>query len=365
MKVYSRYILSNLTIPVLIITSTLTMVVWLTQSVRYIDLIVNRGLGFSTFMYLSLLLIPSLISVILPIALFIGVIFVYNKLIMSSELIVLEGAGLSRVALARPAFMVGGCATMLAYVIGLYLLPASYREFKDMQSFIRDNYAAVLLQEGVFNSPVPGLTVFIEERMENGMLKGILVHDDRALDRPITMVAQEGKLIQTPTGLNFDLINGNRQEINQQQGQLSLLYFEHYSLDLSMFGKTSTERWREPQERYLSELFTPDMARPNMIGRLRAEGHQRLTWPLYNAVLTMIALIAMFSGSFNRRGHWKRIVIATCMAVLVMIAGIGLNNVIANNPKFGILAYVYVMTLLLSSIFIYLYRYKRKRRSLL
>lgn len=363
MKAYTRYIIRSLIIPVLIITSTLTMVVWLTQSVRFIDMIINRGLGFSTFLYLSILLIPSLISIILPIALFISVIFVYNRLTMSSELIVLEGAGLSRFSLAKPAFIIGIGATIIGYFLALYLLPTSYREFKDMQAFIRDNYASVLLQEGVFNSPIQGLTVYIQERQEGGMLKGILVHDDRIPERPVTMMAQEGKLIQTPTGLNFDLIYGNRQEINQEHGQLSLLYFDHYSLDLSMFTKSPTNRWREPQERYLGELFYDDNSRPNMVGRLRAEGHQRLTWPLYNAILTLVALIAMFSGSFNRRGQWKRILIATSMAILLMVFSIGLNNIIANAPHLGPTAYINVGITLFLGMVIFMARYKRPRKA--
>jgi lipopolysaccharide export system permease protein len=362
MKAYTAYIIKNLVVPVLLISGTLTMVVWLTQSVRYIDMIINRGLGFSTFLYLSLLLVPSLISVILPISLFITVIYVYNKMIMSSELIVLEGAGLSKVSLAKPAFIVGACATIAGYIVALYLLPASYREFKDMQAFIRDNYASVLLQEGVFNSPVQGLTVYIQERQEDGMLKGILVHDDRIPTRPVTMMAQEGKLIQSPTGLSFDLLFGNRQEINHQQGQLSLLYFDHYSLDLSMFTKNKMSRWREPQERYISELFLPDKDRPEMEGKLRAEGHQRLTWPLYNLLLTLVALIAMFSGAFNRRGQWKRMVIATGAAILLVIIGIGLNNIIANNPAFGFIVYINIVIMLLAGSIFFLTGFKRRKK---
>jgi lipopolysaccharide export system permease protein len=363
MKAYSRYIIKSLIIPICVITLTLTMVVWLTQSIRFIELIINRGLGFSTFLYLSLLMMPSLISIILPIALFITILYVYNKMIMSSELIVLEGAGLSKLALAKPAFIIGGSITLIGYFLTLYLLPASFREFKDMQAFIRDNYASVLLQEEVFNSPTPGLTVYIQERDENGMLKGIFVHDDRTLGKPVTMMAQVGKLIQTPTGLTFDLQFGNRQEIDQQQGQLSLLYFDHYSLDLSMFTKSKMNRWREPQERYLNELFTPDKEHPNMSGKLEAEGHQRLTWPLFNLTLTLLALIAMFSGTFNRRGQWKRMLLATCIAVALIIFSIGLNNIIANNPEFSILVYMNVAASLLLGTLLFFYCQKRRRKN--
>jgi lipopolysaccharide export system permease protein len=79
-----------------------------------------------------------------------------------------------------------------------------------------------------------------------------------------------------------------------------------------------------------------------MFGKLRAEGHQRLTWPLYNLILTIIALAALFSGSFNRRGQWKRILTATIVAAGVVIIGVGLNNIIATLTALSPLMYLNV-----------------------
>src|SRR5690606_33110333 len=140
--------------PLLLITFTLTGIIWLTQSLRFIDFIVNRGLGLASFVYLSSLLLPFLLSIIMPVALYSAILFVYNKLIMDSELVVLKSVGVSRFGLAKPALIIGGGVMLFSYFISLYLLPASYREFKDMQMYIRNTYASVLLQEGVFNSPV-------------------------------------------------------------------------------------------------------------------------------------------------------------------------------------------------------------------
>lgn len=345
---YTRYIVKSLVLPELLILCTLTAIIWLTQALRFIDLIVNRGLDFATFLYLSLLLIPSLMLVVLPIALFGAVTFVYNKLIMDSELIVLKGSGLSKFDLAKPALIVALGTTIVGYCISLYILPASYREFKDMQVYIRNNYASLLLQEGVFSNPVDGLTVYIQESQEGGQLKGILVHDGRVPERPVTMMAQRGALLQTAKGPRFDLINGNRQEIDRNRKQLSLLYFDHYSLDLSLYTKSTESRWREPQERYINELFYPETNdRPSMLGKLRAEGHQRLTWPLYNLVLTVIALTALFSGSFNRRGQWKRILVATTIAATAVVIGIGLNNVAADTPAFAPFIYINIGVMLI------------------
>ena len=228
MTLYNRYIIKNLVTPTLVFTFTLTGIIWLTQSLRFVDLIVNKGLSFIDFFYLSSLIVPSLLLIILPVSLFTTILFAYNKLIIESELIVLRGAGLNQFALAKPAIIVACMVTVLSYIISLYLLPSSYRQFKDKQAFIRDNYASLLLQEGVFNSPVNGLTIYLDKRDFNGKLTGILVHDTRDPDHPVTMMAEEGRLVKDQDGKHqFDLINGTRQEINHRDGQLSLLNFRH------------------------------------------------------------------------------------------------------------------------------------------
>src|SRR3546814_15479129 len=69
----------------------------------------------------------SLAALVLPIALFLAVTFVYYKLILDSELVVLRASGLSHLALGRPAIIVGAVTMVACYALTLYLLPVSYR----------------------------------------------------------------------------------------------------------------------------------------------------------------------------------------------------------------------------------------------
>ena len=130
------------------ITLGLTFAIWLTQSLRLIDFIVNRGLPASTFFSFIVLLLPSFVGIVLPIATFCSVLFVYYKLTMDSEIVVLRAAGLSQLQLARPALRLGLLVTLAVYSITLYFLPASYRAFKDLQYRLRSDFTTVLLQEG-------------------------------------------------------------------------------------------------------------------------------------------------------------------------------------------------------------------------
>lgn len=339
MHIYKKYIALNLLMPVIVVSLTFTSIIWLSQSLRFIDLIINKGLDVSTFLYLSILLIPSLLVIILPVSLFVSVLYIYNKLTSESELLVLKSAGISRMGLATPAILVAGIITIVSYLISLYILPVSYREFKNMQDFIRNNYASALLQEGVFSTPMDRFTIYVESRESSGVLRGILVHDARAPERPVTYMAQEGSLVQTSSGPRFQLVNGNIQKIDKKNGNLSLVYFDSLPLDLSVYAGTSDKRVRVAEERYINELFFPTEPDVKLNNKLIAEGHHRITWPFFAMTLTFIALATLFSGQLNRRGQWKRMLTATLLITLLVVMDLGIKNIVSTTPYLAILLY--------------------------
>ena len=289
MKGITRYILGQTVGPFLFITLVLTGVVWLTQSLRFLDLIINKGVSIGGFLYLTLLLLPGFLTVILPIAAFAAVLYVYYRLDGDNELMVMRAAGLSSHTLVVPALTMSAAVALVTYVLSLYLMPLGFRTFKDMQFMVRHNYASVLLQEGTFSNLIDGVTVFVRERRGGGELRGILIHDSRDLNRPVTMMAERGALIMAESGPRFVMANGNRQEVEPDRGQLSLLYFEEYVLDLASYTQSPENRWREAGERYLSELFNPGTGLDdvNNANKLRAEGHRRLVLPLYAVALAL------------------------------------------------------------------------------
>jgi lipopolysaccharide export system permease protein len=336
---YNKYIAKHLIHSMLLIAFSLTSIVWLTQALRFIDFIVNQGISIAIFLKLTLLLVPSLLFMILPPALLCAVLFVYNKLRTDSELVVMQAAGISRWRLVLPALEVAAGVTVAAYVIALYLQPVSYRQFREMQSFLRNHYVSILLQEGVFSNPVEGLTVFIRERDANNTLHGILVHDNRQPDMAVTMMAEEGRLFETPQGPRFLLVNGNRQE--QRKGKLSFLNFQSYTLDISLYTETMPGRPRDAQELFVNELFTYDgSVSPGENNKRRAEGHQRLIWPLYAICLALVALAVLLPGEFNRRGQWQRMALAIMLGTLILFSAVGLRGMMAARPYMTVVAYL-------------------------
>src|SRR5258708_14589332 len=99
----TRYILRQTLATMVFVAVCFTAAVWLLQSLRLIDLIVNRGLSAGLFAFLPILILPRFVDVVLPISGFIPGLFTYNRLPTQSELGVTAAPRLSQTDLARPA----------------------------------------------------------------------------------------------------------------------------------------------------------------------------------------------------------------------------------------------------------------------
>ena len=334
MNGFTRYVFRQLFVGMVMVTAGLTCIIWLSQSLRFVELIVNRGVGAGTFLYLTMLMLPNFLTVILPIALFCVVVFIYAKMITDRELVVMRAAGVSQFALAKPAMVLALLTVGIGYLLNLYLLPNSYRLFREMQWDIRYNYSHVLLREGAFTNVATDITLYVRERAKDGQLRGILVHDQRNKETPYTLMAAHGALVESDGNTRVVMYKGNRQSVDPKTNNLSILYFDRYSFDLGKRGGVNDDRHREPRERSMDELFDIETATdvPKQdIGKYVMEIHKRLTSPLLALSFTLIALASLITGSFSRRMQTKRILVSIFIMVGLQATVLGLENITAKN----------------------------------
>ncbi|MDA0662421.1 MAG: LPS export ABC transporter permease LptF [Proteobacteria bacterium] len=329
MNFLTRYILKQILIATVFVAIILCFAIWLTQSLRLVDLIINRGLPLSMFIYMALLLLPRFLTIVLPIAVFCATLFTYNRLTTDSEIVVMRSAGISQLTIARPGLFAGALAACVMAFINLYLLPVSYREFKELQFAIRNDYSSILLQEGVFNSLGEGITVFIRERAADGELRGILVHDSRdSRAGQVTMMAERGAIVQSEEGPRVILISGNRQQVDRAKGEMSLLYFDRYVVEIGNSQESNDIRYRDPRERFLPTLLFPGNSEDERRNRdeLIAEGHNRLTTILLPITYSAIGITMLLIMPFSRRGQTSTILIAIALVTAIAIGQLSLNN---------------------------------------
>ena len=343
----TRYILTQLAVGMIFVTSILTCIIWLAWSLRFVELIVNRGVTAGTFAYLTALMLPNFLPFVLPIAMAIVVTFFYNKMTTDRELVVMRAAGVGQLGLAKPALIMAAIVMVITYAINFYFLPKSYQQFREFQWEIRYNYSHVLLQEGQFNNVSKDVTVYVRERSRNGELLGILVHDDRNKGKPATLMAERGALVDGQNGARVIMFNGNRQVVDKGTFKMSILYFDRYTFDLEATGGAAPKRYREARERMVPELLNAHNDTSVMsqdVGKFVVEGHNRLAGPLQVISFTLIARACMISGPFTRRGQVKRVSAVAGLVILTQGLGLAINNLVAKN--LGLTPVIYIATIM-------------------
>lgn len=330
------YIATRLAGPFAVVAACLTAVAWLTQSLRFIDLIVNHGLPVPTFFALTTLMLPSLLAVVMPAALFIAALHAYARLTADSELAALRATGSSNAALAAPAAVLGALVAVAVLAINLWFMPASLRAFKDRQHELRHSLASTMLEEGVFDTANDGLVFYVRERTADGALLGVLIHDSRDPDAPATTVtAERGALTGTADGPRFVLENGSRQQ-RDEKGRVSFLHFERYAFDLAATTELPGPRFRKASERYLPELLNPapETGRRDR-DRFLAEAYHRLASPFHAIVLALLASATVLGGGFDRRGALRRIFVGSCVGAAFIAGAFALRHAIVADPRIG------------------------------
>ena len=339
-----RYIFRQLAFALVAVTTALVALIWLTQSLRFVELVVNRGLSMRVFFQLTGLLIPNFIAVILPITCFVVVQFVYQRLSGDRELTVMRAAGLSSFSLSRPALALAALTVAACYILNVWLVPLSFAAFREYQFEIRNRLAAFMLQEGVFTPVSDDMTVYVRNRDRDGMLHGIMVEDDRQRNSRATILAETGRLVEGPNGPRVVLQNGSREEIDKTNGRLDVLTFAENTIDLASANKGGEQRVRDPTEMSIGELLHPPPEIPARdYGKLLVEAHRRVAAPLTAASFALVALLAVLRGTFHRHGNILRPLIAVGAVVGLLALGLAISNLAAREPLLVPLIWVHAI----------------------
>jgi lipopolysaccharide export system permease protein len=351
----TRYIFRQLALATVLVSIALALIVWLTQSLQFLQFIVSKGLSVTAWLKLTVLLLPSFLLTILPAALFFVVLFTYNKLTADRELVVAQAAGISQARLAAPVLVCASLATFVGFALSLWIVPMSVSAFKDVQWLLRSDASQILLREGSFNELTQGLTVYIRARGRDGQLSDIMVHDARPKDGTMTLLAAQGIVTNdNDRGMRIVLSNGSRQELKRGTTQLSVSYFDSYAFSFADLGKGPTAR-DDTRDRSTWDLMNAqpgDKVTPGNAARMRAEGHERLVGPVNVFSYAFLALAFLLTGPFDKRGQTRRLVLAIGTAIVFQAAALGALSVAGNNSLF--IPLMYVVTLLPIGVGLYM-----------
>lgn len=331
--VIERYILRQALWPLVASVATLALLALLTQSVSTLDLIIDQRQSVFTYLQITLLAMPQLIAMVLPLSLFVATIYAVNRLQSDSELVVCSAAGMSKRQLAAPFVKIAIGALIVNLAINLWIQPYSFRTMRERLFEIRGDLAAQLVKPGQFTSATEGLTIYAREMERGGRLVDVLIQDTTSGDEPVTYMARTGVFVESGGAPRLLLYDGSIQSVDDNHA-LSFLRFDSYPVQLDAFIETDEDLRYKLSDRFLDELFFPapeDDWAIRFRDRLFAEGHYRLSAPLYAPALVLIALAAILGGQYSRTGYARRIALAAVAALLVRLIGFAVQSACADN----------------------------------
>ncbi len=326
----------------------LVLVYWINRAVLLFDQLIANGQSTMVFAELSILTLPLMIAIVMPIAAFAASIFVTNRLSAENELVVAQSTGFGPFRMARPVLVFGLLTGAFLLVLNHVLVPLSQERLAQRQAEIADNVTARFLTEGTFVHPADGITIYIREISRDGEMRDIFLSDTRSPEQHFVYSAERALIARADSGPRLIMFKGLMQVLQTESDRLIVTAFDDFNYDLSALS--SGALLARGSYRYLStmELLR---ASPRVLAERNAtriqflyEAHSRNAAALLSPIAAMIGFASLLLGGFSRFGLWRQIF----GAVLILVVLKFLDNTMANaaQQREALVGLVYVPTLI-------------------
>jgi lipopolysaccharide export system permease protein len=319
---------------VILTTVIITVVVCLIYSQRYVDDIIGQSFSILLFFELVGMLLPYLFVMAVPTTLCFSVIFVYAKLMGDNELVVLRAVGLSHLAVSLPAIVLSLLVGLIGLFMTMVMIPQSYERFTDIRNLIASGNVEIALPERTFTQINRGVTVFYDERLSDGTMRQIMVHDSRQAEQSSTVIADRAGVETEESSLRIVFADGVVQSTDPATGAMRSVEFDRYVLEIALRAMRSRDRL-VAEALTTGELFgelerlSPD---DPAYGLLLAESYRRFLIPLLPLTAVMISLSVLFQGEQGRSGIAGRIAVIMALISALLVAFFWVNGLSTTAP---------------------------------
>ena len=333
MRRLDRYVLAELLRVFGFFSLVMVAVYWVNQAALLFGFLIRDGQPVRIFAEFTALGLPFLVAAVLPISTFAAAVYVALGLLRSSEITVMQAAGLSPFRLLRPVLVFGLSVAAFLMVLTNLLVPLSQEQLSARRGEVAGDIAATLLRPGTFLHPAEGMTLFISQITPEGMLRGLHVVDRRDPNTAVDYSARMALLVPDREGPKLVMVDGIAQVLThptEDRDQVSIVRFADFTLEIGARTQSGA-RARAINEVPSAELWAAPAAITQETGvsdtRLAHERLVRLIEPLSAISAAILGFSVILAAGFSRMGLWRPVV----AGVLVMAVAQGLGNVISGQ----------------------------------
>lgn len=328
MKIIDRYLLREIVPPFILGICIFTFVLLMSQILRLMELIVNKGVGVMTVVKLILYLLPSILVLTVPMSVFLTCIVIFGRWSADNELTAIKSGGIGLLRISMPVLAFSVATYMLTSYLIVYALPAGNQAFRRNMFEIVKTKASIGLREKVFNFDFTDLMIYINHipQTANPVMKGIVITDYRPEKRtppqePLTIIAEEGWLVvdEATQRVIFKLSKGGIHSLapDLQKYQKTDFYNHDIQLRLSDEMVDTGTVPKGLREMTLGELFA--LAREYRTQGVKSNGplveiHKKFAIPFATLIF---GYLGISMGVLFRRGE-KLVSFAVSMAIAII-----------------------------------------------
>ena len=364
MGILSRYIFWQAFGALVLVTVSLTGMVWIGVALRQLELITSQGQNIGRFLLITLLAIPTMMALIAPIAMLLASIHVLHKLSGDSELIVMTAGGMPAWGLLKPLGLLAIIVALAVATVNHVVGPWSQVKLRDMAAEVRTDLMSFVLQPWRFTTPEQKLTLHIRDRSAGGELLGLMMHDARDQTQVVTYLAERGLIIKQGPQAYLRMDKGHIVRKVPDQPAPQIIAFDSYIVDLNQLEqRVEQSPVARPRERSTYELLTLDPTDPKEAPQAKkalGELHERLVSPLYAFLFVLVVVAHMGQAQSVRQNHTQAGIGAFGLAIGARVGGIAAGNAVSGSGN--AVPYVYAIPLVamgLAAFAIYWHSYPR------
>ena len=351
-----RYIFFQLLSPFGVFTLIFAGILWITQTLRFIEIVVSNRQNAMVFLEFSVLTLPNVLAAVLVLSGTAAAIYLINRMIVESELSVLLASGVSYWRLAKPFLIYGAFVATLSFVVFAYFQPVSMTRLGDRVHSVQRNAFSVFIKERQFVHPARGLAIFVETASDAGAIEGLFLRDGRDPERPITYSARKALLVDTGEGLRLIMADGTMAAKTSDQS-IDVIRFEELAYDIGEIVPGGNVRSRPPSEYFLGQLLNPDTIAPEDRKRptaaYLAEGFQKLTIIAMALCLPFAAFAIMTFRLAPRRSAFPKGAAAFLLTFVGMVATEQFKSIlVAGVPRIGLFVLIPIFIIALSVLLV-------------
>ena len=310
-KILFRKLITDITLRAFFIILTIGLIVWIIQAVNYLDFVIDDGHNFLIYFYYNLFNFPKIIHRILPFVFAISIFFELLKYEKNNELLLFWTNGVTKKKFILNLINFAIVVMLVQILIGSIISPASQLKARSVLKDSNMDFLPNLIKQGKFIDTVSGLTIFINEKVNNNSFKNIFIQEGDLFDlnqNDNQIIFAKKGLLLNENKMIFRLLNGKI--ISTNNNKLISFEFDKIDYNLSKFS-SKTIKVAKIQELpslkiikcsfsllyekiYIDEMFRCDKER---LKNLNQELYKRFIKPFY---IPLLALISCFLLTFSK-----------------------------------------------------------------